>query len=172
MNYWLLDASILLASEEPDDDHHRDSRRLLEGDDPLATLDPAFYEVSNVAIRSWHDSSAAHRLRSHVAAVSDDGGLVRADAELLESAVVIADENGITVYDAAYVAAARSLDGQLVSCDVRDLVSRGLACLATRSSDAPRHKTTSLTGPSASRVDIPVRFRAPTGGTGRPWRIQ
>ncbi len=129
MNLWLLDASILLASEDPDDDHHRDSRRLLEGNDPLATLDLAFYEASNVAIRSWHDSSAAHRLRSRVAAVSEDGGLVRADAALLESAVVIADENGITVYDAAYVAAARALDSQLVSCDVHGLVSRGFAFL-------------------------------------------
>jgi predicted nucleic acid-binding protein len=126
---WLLDASILLASEDPDDDHHRDSRRLLEGVDPLATLDLAFYEATNVAIRSWHDRSAARRLRSRVAAVGDDGGLVRADAALLESAVGIASENGITVYDAAYVAAARALDGQLVSCNVHDLVSRGLALL-------------------------------------------
>ncbi len=145
MNLWLLDASILLASEDLDDDHHRDSRRLLEGNDPLATLDLAFYEVTNVAIRSWHDSSAAHRLRSRVAAVGDDGGLVRADAALLESAVGIADENGITVYDAAYVAAARAVEGQLVSCDVRDLVSRGLAFLpgdavkrrSEREDDAP-----------------------------------
>lgn len=129
MNLWLLDASILLASEDPDDIHHHDARRLLEGTDPLATLDLAFYEVTNVAIRSWHDSSAAHRLRSRVAAVGDDGGLVRADAALLERAVGIADENGITVYDAAYVAAARVMDGQLVSCDVRDLVSRDLALL-------------------------------------------
>jgi len=41
---WLLDASILLTSEDTDDDHHRDSCRLLEGNDPLATLDLAFYE--------------------------------------------------------------------------------------------------------------------------------
>ena len=40
----------------------------------------------------------------------------------------------ISVYDAAYVAAARGWDSQLVSCDVRDLVSRGLACLP---GDAP-----------------------------------
>ncbi|MHB8247259.1 MAG: PIN domain-containing protein [Acidimicrobiales bacterium] len=139
MNLWLLDASILLASEDPDDEHHRDSRRLLESSDPLATLDLAFYEVTNVAIRSWQDKSAAHRLRNRVAAVADDGGLVRADAPLLEIAAAIADENGISAYDAAYVAAARAVDGQLVSCDVRDLVSRGLALLPgdafTRQSD-------------------------------------
>ncbi|MGO8863650.1 MAG: PIN domain-containing protein [Acidimicrobiales bacterium] len=129
MNLWLLDASILLASEDPDDQHHGDSRRLLEGSDPLATLDLVFYEVTNVAVRSWHDHSAARRLRNRVTAVADDGGLVRADAPLLESAAGIADENGISVYDAAYVAAARALHSQLVSCDVRDLVSRGLALL-------------------------------------------
>ena len=129
MNLWLLDASILLASEDPDDEHHGDSRRLLEGSDPLATLDLAFYEVTNVAVRSWRDQTAARRLRSRVTAVADDGGLVRADAHLLESAAAIAEEHGISVYDAAYVAAARAISGRLVSCDVRDLVSRDLAVL-------------------------------------------
>ncbi len=129
MNLWLLDASILLASEDPDDEHHRDSRRLLEGSDPLATLDLAFYEVTNVAVRSWRDQPAARRLRSRVTAVADDGGLVRADTQLLKSAAAIAEEHGISVYDAAYVAAARAISGRLVSCDVRDLVSRDLASL-------------------------------------------
>lgn len=129
MNLWLLDASILLASEDTDDEHHGDSRRLLEGSDPLATLDLAFYEVTNVAVRSWRDRAAALRLRSRVTAVTDDGGLIRADEQLLESAAAIAEEYGISVYDAAYVAASRALGGQLVSCDVRDLVSRGLASL-------------------------------------------
>lgn len=129
MNLWLLDASILLASEDPDDEHHGDSRRLLEGSDPLATLDLAFYEVTNVAVRSWRDQTAARRLRSRVTAVADDGGLVRADTQLLKSAAAIAEEHGISVYDAAYVAAARAISGQLVSCDVRDLVSRDLAVL-------------------------------------------
>lgn len=85
MNLWFLDASILLASEDPDDEHHGDARRLLEGGDPLATLDLAFYEVTNVAVRSWRDHSPAHRLRERVTAVSDDGGLVRAEASLLAS---------------------------------------------------------------------------------------
>ena len=129
MNLWLLDASILLASEDPEDEHHEDCRRLLGGSDPLATLDLAFYEVINVAVRSWGDQAAALRLRSRVTAVTEDGGLARADARLLERAAAIAEEHGISVYDAAYVAAARALGGQLVSCDVRDLVSRGLASL-------------------------------------------
>ena len=61
--------------------------------------------------------------------MADDAGLVRVDAHLLEDAAAVADEHGISVYDAAYVAAARAVSGRLVSCDVRDLVSRGLAVL-------------------------------------------
>jgi predicted nucleic acid-binding protein len=125
----LLDASVLLASEDPDDVNYADASRLLEGGDPLATLDLAFYEVTNVAMRSWQDYSAADRLRERIAAVADDGGLVRVGASLIASAATIAKEHGISVYDAAYVAAARASDAQLVSCDVRDLVSRGLARL-------------------------------------------
>jgi predicted nucleic acid-binding protein len=61
--------------------------------------------------------------------VADDGGLVRVEASLIAHATTIAEEHGISVYDAAYVAAARASNGQLVSCDVRELVSRGLARL-------------------------------------------
>jgi hypothetical protein len=46
LNLWFLDASILLASEDPDDENHEDSRRLLVGSDPLATLDLAFYPTA------------------------------------------------------------------------------------------------------------------------------
>lgn len=134
MNLWFLDSSVLLASEDPDDENYRDASRLLGGDAPLATLDLAFYEVANVAIRAWRDPSAAHRLRERVSAVANDGGLVRADAELVAKAAAVADEHGISVYDAAYVAAARVSGGELVSCDLRDLVSRGFARLPR---DAP-----------------------------------
>ncbi|WOQ17497.1 PIN domain-containing protein [Raineyella sp. W15-4] len=127
MNLWLLDASVLLASEDSDDQHHRDAVRLLNRDDPLATLDLAYYEVANVAVRAWRDPAAADRLRARVAALADDGGLERADPALLASATAIAGDHGISVYDAAYVAAARRAGAVLVSCDVRDLVSRGLA---------------------------------------------
>lgn len=125
----MLDASVLLASEDADDEHHEDSVRLLAGEDPLATLDLAFYEVTNVAVRAWGDAVAAGRLRERMNALADDGGLVRADSALLESAAAIADDHGISAYDAAYVAAARRSECRLVSCDVRDLVSRGLALL-------------------------------------------
>ncbi len=125
MTLWLLDASVLLASQDPDDEHHDDSPRLLIGGDPLATLDLAFYEATNVAVRSWCDPPAARRLRSRVTAVADDAGLARVDGHLLEQAAAIADEHGISVHDAAYVAAAPAVSGRLVSCDGRDLLSRG-----------------------------------------------
>jgi predicted nucleic acid-binding protein len=134
LTLWFVDASVLLASEDPDDVNHADAKRLLGGGDPLATLDLAYYEVTNVAVRAWRDKPAASRLRKRVDAVADDGGLVRAASSLLAGATTIAEENGISVYDAAYVAAARGWDGELVSCDLRDLVSRGLARLPV---DAP-----------------------------------
>lgn len=131
MTLYLLDASVLLAAEDPDDRFHTAAERLLRGPDPLSTLDLAYYEVTNVAIRAWADRGAADRLCERVAAVADDGGLVRATPSLLDAAADIASEHGLSAYDAAYVAAARSTGATLISCDVRDLVSRGLATLPT-----------------------------------------
>jgi predicted nucleic acid-binding protein len=127
VNVWLVDASVLLAREDVEDAHHHEACRVLEGADPVATVDLAFYEVTNVAVRAWGDPSAARRLRRAVAALADDGGLVRADEALLAAAADVAVTTGLSAYDAAYVAAAAATGAQLVSCDVRDLVSRGLA---------------------------------------------
>ena len=132
MSGWLLDASVLLAAKDSDDPNHADARRLLEAADPLATLDLALYETVNVAIAAWGDAAAARRLRELIAAVSDDGGLIRADPALLDNAARIALEHGISVYDAAYVAAARAARARLVSCDAADLVSRQLAVLPSQ----------------------------------------
>lgn len=129
MTVWFVDASVVLASEDSDDENYAAAGQLLRGDEPLATLDLAFYEVTNVAVRMWRDLLAAYRLGERVAAVADDGGLIRADTALLSRAAAVAEEHSISVYDAAYVAAARGWGAQLVSCDVRDLVSRRLARL-------------------------------------------
>ena len=133
LNLWFLDASILLASEDPGDEHHGDSRGLLAGGDPLAILDLAFYEVTNVGVRSWRDQPAARRLRSRVTAVADDGGLVRAGAHPLEHDAAIAEEHGISVHGAAYVAAARTLSGRLAAPLVWALVG------PARGNRWPRH---------------------------------
>lgn len=129
MTLWFVDASVVLASEDPDDGSFAAARQLLRSDEPLATLDLAFYEVTNVAVRVWHDLPAAHRLGERVAAIASDAGLIRADTALLSRAAAVAEEHSISVYDAAYVVAARGWGAQLVSCDVRDLVSRRLARL-------------------------------------------
>jgi predicted nucleic acid-binding protein len=126
---FLLDASVLLASEDADDDNHAAARRVLGLDQPLATIDLALYEVTNVAARVWRDGATAERLLARVTAVAEDGGLIRADSDLMHSAAAIAAEHEISVYDAAYVAAARASGAELISCDLRDLVSRGLARL-------------------------------------------
>ncbi|MGH2366481.1 MAG: hypothetical protein ACRDHX_17760 [Chloroflexota bacterium] len=125
MTIWFLDASVLLASEDPDDENCADANRLLLSSEPLATLDLAFYEVTNVALRAWNDEPAARRLRERVAAIGEDGGLLRASVDPLAGAAAVAGTHGISVY----VAAARTANAELVSCDRRDLVSRGLARL-------------------------------------------
>lgn len=125
----LLDASVLLASEDPSDPQFEAASVLVEGGTQIATLDLAYYETSNVASRVWRNPEAASRLVDLVNLIENDGGVVRANAILTSEAISIASEHGITTYDAAYVAAARSVGAQLVSCDVRDLVSKGLAVL-------------------------------------------
>jgi predicted nucleic acid-binding protein len=129
MTPWLVDASVLLAAEDADDGNHDAAVELLEAAHPLLTLDLAFYEVSNVALRAWHDQEAADRLRNRVAAIADDRGVIRSEPSLLERAERIAVDHGIAVYDASYVAAADASSARLVSCDIRDLVPRGLAVL-------------------------------------------
>jgi len=79
---WFADASVLLARENGDDEQHDAACRLLSGQATLLTLDIAFYEVSNVAARAWHDSEAAHRLRGLVDALAEGGGLVRVEKRL------------------------------------------------------------------------------------------
>jgi predicted nucleic acid-binding protein len=49
------------------------------------------------------------------------------DGDLIRSTVEIAIEHRLTSYDAAYIAVARCRRWQLVSTDIRDLVSTGLA---------------------------------------------
>ena len=124
---WFVDASVLLAREDRDDDQHEAAGQLLAGDSPVATLDLAFYEVGDVAVRAWRDTEAADRLRSLVEALAADGGLVRVDEALTARAVSIANAEGLSVYDAGYVAGAARAGARLVSCDLRDLVSRNLA---------------------------------------------
>lgn len=96
---------------------------------PLLTLDFARYETANVATRSWRDPEAASRVHRRMESLEADDGIIVGDTALVAAAAGIAQLHGISVYDAAYVAAAEIVGAQLVSCDVRDLVSKGLAIL-------------------------------------------
>jgi predicted nucleic acid-binding protein len=124
-----LDASALLASEDVLDAHYDDARRLLLSEQPFATLDLAIYEVTNTADGRWRKPSHAQRLRERIWAIERDGGLIRIDEVLIEAAAALVREHGLSSYDATYAAAAQALGVPLASCDVRDLVSRGLAHL-------------------------------------------
>ncbi len=128
MSTLLVDASVILAAFDSDDDLHGASQSLLA--DPevtLATLDLARYEVANVAIRAWRDLSRVAPLLEAIDRISGDGGVISSTTDLLSRAAQMAEEHTISVYDAAYVAAADRTGGALISCDVRDLVSKGLA---------------------------------------------
>lgn len=130
MTTLLLDASVLLAAFDPEDGHHELARALLEDDEiTLATLDLARYEVANVAVRAWRAPESVAPLLATIERLADDGGVVPSTDTLLVRAAEVAERHTISVYDAAYAAAADESGLRLVSCDERDLVSKGLATL-------------------------------------------
>jgi predicted nucleic acid-binding protein len=126
----LIDASVIGAAFDRGDGHHDAARAVMtEGLTTLATLDLARYEVANMVVRAWQQPEALVPLLSAVERIAADGGLVVSNDSLLRDAAAVASRYGITVYDAAYAAAASVGGRLLVSCDVRDLVSNGLAVL-------------------------------------------
>ena len=130
MTTLLLDASVLLAAFDPEDDHYKPARSLLEDDEvTLATLDLARYEVANVAVRAWRAPESVAPLLAVIERIADDGGVFISTDTLLTRAAEIAERHMISVYDAAYAAAADEGGHCLVSCDERDLVSKDLAAL-------------------------------------------
>lgn len=128
MTTLLLDASVLLAAFDPGDDHHEPARALLEDDEAtLATLDLARYEVANVAVRAWRAPESVTPLLAAIERLVDDGGVLVSTGALLAKAAEIAERHAISVYDAAYAAAADEGGHRLISCDERDLISKDLA---------------------------------------------
>jgi len=124
----LLDASVILAAFDSDDELHGPSQTLLaDPEATLATLDLARYEVANVAVRGWCELARVAPLLEAIDRISGDGGVMPSTTALLNRAAKLAEQHTISVYDAAYVAAADQAGGTLVSCDIRDLVGKGLA---------------------------------------------
>lgn len=119
---------MILAAFDRDDALHKPARALLSDSAvTLATLDLARYEVTNVAIRAWRAPEQVPPLLEAIERISNDGGVLRSTDSLLRRAAELAEEHTLSAYDAAYVAAGAQTGGTLVSCDIRDLVSKGLA---------------------------------------------
>jgi predicted nucleic acid-binding protein len=92
----------------------------------LGALDLTLYEIANaVGVKQSNPGEAGRILR--LVDVSCRERILAVDGGLLDSALEVAAEHGLTAYDAAYVAAARRHGWTLVSTDIRDLVSKGLA---------------------------------------------
>jgi predicted nucleic acid-binding protein len=89
-------------------------------------LDLTIYEVANVVARKYREPDLARELVQGLFRASARPPL-RADLIAFEDGLDVMARHGLTAYDAAYVAAARRNGWQLVSLDVRDLVSKGLA---------------------------------------------
>lgn len=123
----LLDASVWVASGAPANRWHESASELVRSPPgPLAAIDLTLYEVANVVgVRGGKPDAA--RALARVLQRRCRNRLVALDAELLDVSLELAAEYSLSAYDAAYVAAARRTGWQLVSIDIRDLVSKGLA---------------------------------------------
>lgn len=123
----LVDASVWVSLVERESPHREAAANLIRnGVGALGALDLTLYEIGNAVGVKQGDAAEAGRV-VRLLLRSCRSRLLAIDAELLGSALGLAGEHGLTVYDAAYVAAARRNGWQLVSLDVRDLVSKGLA---------------------------------------------
>jgi len=132
----LLDAGVWIAAKDGADRYSKAARRVaVDSDQPVAALDLTLYEVANVIGSSKgriEEATDVCRLISSRCA----GRMVAVDAQLIRRTVETAAEHGLTAYDAAYVAAARRHGWTLVSTDITDLVSKGLA-VAPDAADYP-----------------------------------
>jgi predicted nucleic acid-binding protein len=122
---YLVDASVWVSLVERDSPH-REAAASLVRNGGLAALDLTLYEIGNAVGVKQGDATEASRIVSLLLRCCRDR-LLAIDGELLESALRVAAEHGLTAYDAAYVAAAKRNGWTLVSTDIADLVSNGLA---------------------------------------------
>jgi predicted nucleic acid-binding protein len=124
---WLVDASVWVSLVERGSTHREAAANLVRnGGGQLGALDLTLYEIGNaVGVKQRDATEAARVIRLLLKCCRDR--VLAIDGELLDSALRIAAEHGLTAYDAAYVAAARRNGWTLVSTDIADLVSKGLA---------------------------------------------
>ena len=123
----LLDAGVWIATVDETDRFAAASRELvLRTSRQAAALDLTLYEIANVVGSRWKRQEKA-RLLCRSVQLQCEEAMVRVDADLIVSTIELSVDYGLSGYDAAYVAAARRSNWTLVSTDIRDLVSRGLA---------------------------------------------
>ncbi|MGN6216740.1 MAG: type II toxin-antitoxin system VapC family toxin [Solirubrobacterales bacterium] len=123
----LLDASVWVAAKDGGDRYFEPARALaISPDVPAAALDLTLYEVASaLGVRRGEPEVAASICRLVVRRCGEH--LLRADPDLIEAALGLAASYGLTAYDATYVTVAQRHDWTLVSTDIADLVSKGLA---------------------------------------------
>jgi predicted nucleic acid-binding protein len=118
---------VWIDSAAPGNRWHQASQALIrKPPEPLAAIDLTLYEVANV-IGARERQIGVARTVTEVLRRRCGERILTLDPELLESTLHAVVEHKLTAYDAAYVAAAGRYGWQLVSTDVRDLVSKGLA---------------------------------------------
>ncbi|HEY2055622.1 MAG TPA: type II toxin-antitoxin system VapC family toxin [Solirubrobacterales bacterium] len=123
----LLDASVFVAAWDEDNaDRAAALGLVLDTDRPAAALDLTMYEVANAIGARCGDRVGAARVCRSIERRCQEN-VVRIERDLLEAAVDLAIEHRLTSYDATYVAVARRHGWTLVSLDIKDLVSKGLA---------------------------------------------
>jgi predicted nucleic acid-binding protein len=122
----LLDASVWVAAAIESNSAYAEAGAIAHGDLLVAALDLTLYEVANAIGRQYRLPAQARKLVQAILCTCGDH-LVRVDQALVDEAAELVVSHNLSAYDAAYVAAARRHGWQLVSLDVRDLVSKGLA---------------------------------------------
>jgi predicted nucleic acid-binding protein len=124
---YLVDASAWVALVERNSVHREPVASLIrDRGHSLAALDLTLYEVGNaVGVKQGNRDEAGRVLRLIERCCRDR--ILEVDLELLDSSLALAAEHDLTAYDAAYVATARRFGLTLVSTDIVDLVSKGLA---------------------------------------------
>jgi predicted nucleic acid-binding protein len=124
---FLVDAGVWVSLAERGSPHREAAASLIrEQAQVLSALDLTLYEIANAIGVKQGNANEASRVNRLLMRCCRDR-LLAVEAELLDSALLLAAEHGLTIYDAAYVAAARRSSATLVSTDIRDLVSKGLA---------------------------------------------
>lgn len=127
----LLDSCVWLAwARAVDEPDHEAATAIVtrsaRGEVDLRLLDLTLYELGNAVVRAWKQPPRVARLVVD-AAIDVAGGLpLVPTASERRNAHALADEHGLTVYDATYAAVAPERRLTLVSGD-RRLLRAGLA---------------------------------------------